>query len=202
VTGFVFFDEMNATETDARLQAFLEAGAPPVVFTLGTSAITVAGEFYRASLEAVRERGWRAVILTGADPRNRILQSDVPESVFVEEYAPYREVFSRAAVVVHPGGIGTIAQTLRAGVPSVVVPFAADQPDNAYRLARLGASRTITRGEYSARRVAAELEVVLGDSTYRDCAKAVSREILGEDGLARACEALERHAICGLSPSS
>jgi UDP:flavonoid glycosyltransferase YjiC (YdhE family) len=194
VTGFVFFEQTNVTGTDARLQAFLGAGAPPVVFTLGTSAVTVAGEFYRASLEAVRARGWRAVILTGADPRNRILASDVPESVFVAEYAAYSEVFPRAAAVVHAGGIGTIAQTLRAEVPSVVVPFAADQPDNAYRLARLGASRTIARRDYSARRVTAELQEVLGHSRYRDCAEVVARQIRGEDGLARACEALERHA--------
>jgi len=191
VTGFVFFDK---TEMDPALQAFLQAGAPPIVFTLGTSAITVAGEFYSASLEAVRRQGWRAVILTGADPRNRILQSDVPDSVFVAEYAPYSEVFSRAAAVVHAGGIGAIAQTLRAGVPSVVVPFAADQPDNAYRLARLGASRTIARGAYSARKVLAALEEVLHVSAYRNCAKAISKQIRGEDGVTRACEALERHA--------
>jgi UDP:flavonoid glycosyltransferase YjiC (YdhE family) len=194
VTGFVFFDKTTPTDLDGALQAFLEAGAPPIVFTLGTSAITVAGEFYRASLEAVRQKAWRAVILTGADPRNRILQSDVPDSVFVAEYAPYSEVFARAAAVVHAGGIGTIAQTLCAGVPSVVVPFAADQPDNAYRLARLGASRTIARGDYSARKVVAELEVVLHDSAYRERAKAVARQICGEDGAAQACDALERHA--------
>ena len=194
VTGFVFFDKTSVTDADASLQAFLDAGEPPVVFTLGTSAITVAGEFYKVSLEAVRASGRRAVILTGADPRNHLLQSDVPDSVFVAEYAPYAEVFSRAAAVVHSGGVGTIAQTLRAGVPSVVVPFAADQPDNAYRLARVGASRTIARGDYSARKVAAELEAVLRDARYRDCSKVISRQIRGEDGAARACEALERHA--------
>jgi len=196
VTGFVFFDQTSPTGADAALHAFLDAGAPPIVFTLGTSAITVAGEFYRDSLRAARARRWRAVVLTGADPRNRILPSDVPDSVFVAEYAPYSEVFSRSAGVVHAGGIGTIAQTLRAGVPSVVVPFAADQPDNAYRLARIGASRTIARRDYSARRVAAELETVLRDPRYRDCAQMAARRIRNEDGVTRACEALERHA-CG-----
>jgi UDP:flavonoid glycosyltransferase YjiC (YdhE family) len=194
VTGFVFFASTSPAGRDAALQAFLDAGEAPIVFTLGTSAITVAGEFYRASLDAVGQRGWRAVILTGADPRNRILHSDVPDSVFIADYAPYSELFSRAAAVVHSGGIGTIAQTLRAGVPSVVVPYAADQPDNAWRLARLGASRTIARHDYSASKVAAELEAVLGNPRYRASAEAISNQIRGEDGLARACEALERHA--------
>lgn len=194
VTGFVFFDNSNPADWDPALEAFLEAGEPPIVFTLGTSAITVAGEFYRASLEAIRERGWRAVILTGADSRNRIPQSDVPDSVFVAEYTPYSELFSRAAAVVHSGGMGTIAQTLRAGVPSVVVPYAADQPDNAYRLARLRVGRTIARRDYSASKVVTELEAVLHNPLYGARSKAVSRQIRGEDGLTRACEALERHA--------
>jgi UDP:flavonoid glycosyltransferase YjiC (YdhE family) len=200
VTGFVFFDKTSPADCDPTLQAFLNAGEPPIVFTLGTSAVTVAGEFYQASLEAVRQREWRAVILTGADPRNRIPQNAVPDSVFVAEYAPYSDLFSRAAAVVHSGGIGTIAQTLRAGVPSVVVPYAADQPDNAYRLARLGASRTIARRDYSAPKVVTGLEDVLRHPQYRARAQAISRQILGEDGLTRACEALERHARGQLVP--
>jgi UDP:flavonoid glycosyltransferase YjiC (YdhE family) len=194
ITGFVFFDPTTAAREDASLRAFLDAGEPPVVFTLGTSAITVAGDFYRISLEAVRRQGWRALILTGAEPRNRIAQSEVPGSVFVAEYAPYSEVFPRAAAVVHSGGIGTIAQALRAAVPSVVVPHAADQPDNAYRLARLGASRTIARRDYSAARVARELSEVLRDPRYASRAQEAAGQIRGEDGLTRACEALERHA--------
>lgn len=194
VTGFVFFDRNAVRDDDSRLRRFLDAGDPPVVFTLGTSAVTVAGDFYRASLEAAREGKWRAVLLTGADPRNRISPHDLPESVFVSEYVSYSELFPRAVAVVHSGGIGTIAQTLRAGVPSVVVPHASDQPDNAYRLARTGASRTIPRHAYSPRRITKELRSLLSEPRYAARAQTVSRQIRGEDGLKQACDALERHA--------
>lgn len=194
VTGFVFYDKPAGPDGDGALREFLDRGEPPVVFTLGTSAVTVAGDFYRASLEAAREGRWRVVMLTGADPRNRISRSEVPDSIFVAEYAPYSELFPRAAAVVHSGGIGTIAQTLRAGVPSVVVPHAADQPDNACRLARTGASRTIARHDYSAARVARELRLVLDEPRYLELAQAISRQIRGEDGLKKACDALERRA--------
>jgi len=194
VTGFVFFDRKAANDDDSPLRGFLDAGDPPVVFTLGTSAVTVAGDFYRTSLEAARERRWRAVMLTGVDPRNRISPREVPDSVFVTDYASYSALFVRAAAVVHSGGIGTIAQTLRAGVPSVVVPHAADQPDNACRLARTGASRTIARHAYSAGRVSKELRSLLNEPRYSTRAQTVSRQIRSEDGLKQACDALERHA--------
>lgn len=199
VTGFVLFDEKHPAEVDAPLRRFLDAGEPPIVFTLGTSAVTVAGDFYRASLEAVREHRWRAVMLTGADPRNRISPPNLPDSVFVTEYASYSDLFTRAAAVVHSGGIGTIAQTLRAGVPSIVVPHAGDQPDNACRLARTGASRTIARRAYSAVRVTKELRSLLAEPGYSACARAISSQIRSEDGLKRACDALERHARGDLS---
>jgi len=194
ITGFVFFDGRTAAEPDGRLRRFLNAGEPPVVFTLGTSAVTVAGEFYRESLEAARQGGWRSVLLTGGEFGNGAGLGEVPDSVFVTDYAPYSELFPRAAAVVHSGGIGTIAQTLRAGVPSIVVPYAGDQPDNAYRLERTGASLTIGRGEYMAGTVARELRKLFGDIRYAVRATATSRQIRRENGLKRACDALERHA--------
>lgn len=194
VTGFVFFDRTEPADSDARLDQFLDDGDPPVVFTLGTAAVTVAGHFYRASLEAIREAGRRAVLLTGSDPRNQIDPAGVPKSVFVANYAPYSSLFPRAAAVVHSGGIGTIAQTLRAGVPSLTVPHAADQPDNAWRLQRTGAGRTIRRHDYSADRAKRELRVLLEDSLYRERAQRLAAEIRQEDGVRSACEALEKHA--------
>jgi UDP:flavonoid glycosyltransferase YjiC (YdhE family) len=189
-----FHEGLVPPDPDRRLDDFLNNGEPPIVFTLGTSAVTVAGDFYRTSIEAVRRGGWRAVLLTGADPRNHIPPDDVPSTVLVAQYAAYSVLFPRSAAVVHSGGIGTIAQTLRAGVPSLVVPHAADQPDNAHRLTRLGAARTIGRHDYSVERVMKELRAVLGQSRYKKRAVEISRQLLTEDGLTRACEALERHA--------
>ena len=131
------------------------------------------------------------MLLIGADPRNQI---PMGPNVFVAEYAPYSELFPRAAAVVHSGGMGTIGQTLRAGVPMIVVPHAADQPDNALRAARLGVARVIPRGGYSADRVVKGLRTLLSTSSYTARAQAIGREVRAEDGLTRTCEALEKHA--------
>jgi rhamnosyltransferase subunit B len=193
VTGFVYYDKLNGPAEPALLE-FLDRGEPPVVFTLGTNAVTVAGNFYRVSLEVARRSGRRAVLLTGSDPRNQVAEKSLPDGVFVTQYAAYSELFPRAAAVVHAGGIGTVAQTLRAGVPMIVVPHASDQPDNAARAERIGIARVIPRNKYRTRRVLQELSRLLDDPRYASRAKILGVQVRGEDGLARACEALEKHA--------
>ena len=79
----------------AELRQFLDAGPPPVVFTLGSSAVFHAGDFYRESLRAARIAGLRAVLLIGSDARNK-LKEPPGDSVFVTDYAPYSELLPLA----------------------------------------------------------------------------------------------------------
>lgn len=194
VTGFPFYDKLEPGQgLSPDLARFLDAGPAPVVFTLGSSAVFAAGEFYAESLAAARKIGRRAVLLVGRDPRN-VPAAGVPDGVFVTEYAPYSALFSRAAATVHHGGVGTTAQALRAGKPMIVVPWSHDQPDNAMRIHRLGVGRVIPRGRYRRDRVARELELVLENSaysaTYATAARASAREMEREDGVAAACAGL------------
>lgn len=194
-TGFAFFDEGAETGRAAALpealERFLAAGEPPIVFTLGSSAVYAAGTFYAESVKAARALSRRAVLLTGRGLRQR-LPGAPAEDVLVLEYAPYAALFPRAAATVHQGGIGTTAQALRAGRPMLVVPFAHDQPDNAARVARLGAGLGLPRGRYRARRVIPRLERLLHEPPFAARAAALGAAIRAEDGVARACEALER----------
>lgn len=173
-----------------RLEAFLEAGPPPVVFTLGSSAVGAAGSFYRESLEAVRRLGTRAVMLVGSHPENRP-DGPIPDGVLLEAFAPHAELFPRAAAIVHQGGAGTLHQGLRSGRPTLVVPFAHDQPDNAWRVERLDVSRTLRPRRYAARRVEAELRRLLEDGGYAARAEEVGRRVREEDGVRAACDAIE-----------
>src|SRR5262249_36765524 len=98
----------------------------------------------------------------------------------------------RASVVVHHGGVGTTSHGLLAGVPTLIVPFAFDQSDNAEHAQRLGCSRTLYREKYGAPRVANELGKLLRDPEYARRASDVSRHLKQEDGRARAADAIER----------
>jgi UDP:flavonoid glycosyltransferase YjiC (YdhE family) len=189
-TGFVFYNGPDALS--AELQDFLAAGPAPVVFTLGTSAVLAAGDFYHESAKALALLGRRGVLLVGPDPANR--PASLPEGVLAVEMAPHQLLFPHAAAVVHQGGIGTTSQAMRAGKPTLVVPHAHDQPDNARRLEQRGISRTLYPRRYRARRVAAMLRELLGDAGYAARAEALGSRLRAEDGTTRACEALERIA--------
>jgi rhamnosyltransferase subunit B len=191
ITGFPFYDKLAPGQSlTPELNRFLEAGPPPVVFTLGSSAVFDAGGFYNESLAAVRRTGHRAVLLIGRDARN-VPAMQVPGTVFMAEYAPYSELLPRAAATVHQGGVGTTAQALRAGRPMIVVPWSHDQPDNAKRMKKLGVAQVIPRSRYRADRVAQELKLLLKSDSYAIQARGAANQIAGEDGVAAACNGLE-----------
>lgn len=189
VTGFAFYDGHRELAMPGELSKFLDAGAPPIIFTLGSSAVWVARDFYRESIAAAKLLGRRAVLLIG-DDRNRPNEF-LPAEVIAVDYAPFQTLLPRGCAVVHPGGVGTTSQGLRAGVPTLIVPFAFDQPDNAAHAARLGVSRTLPRPKYRAARVASELDILLTKPEYASKASAVGRQIRNEDGAAAACDLIE-----------
>lgn len=197
ITGAIPYNGRAVDEPlSPELEAFLAAGEPPVVFTLGTSAVGAAGDFYDESVEAVRRLGVRAVLLVGNHPENRP-GGPLPGGVLLEPYAAHAALFPRASVIVHQGGAGTMHQALRSGRPTLVVPFAHDQPDNAHRVERLGVSRTLPPNRYSARRVERELRALLDSERYRERARRVGQVVASEDGVGAACDAIEE--VLGVS---
>lgn len=191
VTGFPFYDKLGpGLGLSRELKEFLDAGPAPIVFTLGSSAVFAAGRFFEESAGAAERLGVRALLLTGPDSRNRPGRA-VPKTIALAEYAPYSELFPRAAAVVHQGGIGTTAQAIRAGRPMLVTPFSHDQPDNAARMERLGAARVLALKNYRAQSVARELQAILEKERYVDSAMRAAAIIGAEDGVRAACDGLE-----------
>lgn len=189
VTGFCFYDGHHETTVPQELTRFLQNGAPPIVFTLGSSAVWVARDFFRESIEAAKRLGRRAVLLIG-DERN--MPHALPEGVIALDYIPYQSLLPHACAVVHHGGVGTTSQGLLAGVPTLIVPFAFDQSDNAEHARKLGTSRTLYRNKYFATAVATELNELLKQPSYARRALEVSRQLKAENGPGRAAELIER----------
>jgi len=189
VTGFCFYDGRDQAPMPAELEQFLAAGPPPIVFTLGSSAVWVARDFFQESIEAAKRLDQRAVLLVG-DERNR--PPSLPNGMIAVDYVPYETLLPRASVVVHHGGVGTTSQGLLAGVPTLIVPFAFDQPDNADHARRLGTSRTVYRDKYRAARVAKELHELLARPQYKQNAAQVSQQLKQENGPARAADLIEQ----------
>lgn len=190
LTGFPFYDGANGQVPDRELLQFLDDGEPPVVFTLGSSAVWVAGEFYRTSIAAARALGRRALLLAGDNAA--ALREGLPSGIGVFDYAPHSLVMPRASVVVHQGGVGTTGQALRSGRPMLVMPFGQDQPDNARRVVELGVARTISRRGYTPHRAARELSILLSDAQYARKAAEVGEQVRAERGTETACDAIEQ----------
>lgn len=174
------------------LARFLDAGTPPVIFTLGSIAIYAEDGFYAASAAAARSLGVRAVLLVGDDlvERHRHLAGG---DVLVVGYAPHSAVFGRAAAVVHHGGAGTTAQAMRAGAPQLACPMFGDQFDNAARLERRGLALTLPQARYTADRTAAALSRLLY-GPYAATARAVAGRVRQEDGAAAVAATVDRWA--------
>jgi rhamnosyltransferase subunit B len=179
VAGFSFYD--GGGELPLSLRQFMDDGPPPLVFTLGTSAVHDSRQFVTvalAALEALRER---AVLVLDED-QCRYWQSRVSGRVYVSAYLPYSEVFPRARLIVHHGGIGTTAQALRAGRPQLIAPYFVDQPDNAMRVKRLGAGRVVPHARWTAATLMRELQSLREDTAIAQRATAMAAHIMAEDG--------------------
>ena len=192
VTGRIPFDAGHGKSLSRELEQFLAGGPAPIVFTLGTSAVMAAGDFYEQSIHAVQQLGARAVMLAGVDGVKR-LSGKLSKNILIVDAAPHSQLFPKAAVIVQQCGIGTLGQALSAGCPILAVPFAHDQPDNAYRVEKLGVARVVYPPQYRTQRVQQELRRLLEQAEYRRAASEVSAKVRAEDGAAAACSAIEQY---------
>jgi UDP:flavonoid glycosyltransferase YjiC (YdhE family) len=192
VTGFPFHDEPVAPLAP-ELADFLAADPAPIVFTLGSSAVAAAEDFYSVSLRAVERLGARALFLTGPHPQD--LPARLPPSVLAWPYAPHEQVFRQASAIVHQGGIGTTAQALRSGRPTLVIPFAHDQFDNAARVERGSTGIAIPRGRYGEKSAFSGLQRLLSDPSYRRAAESTAAVMQTESGASRAAEEIDRYVM-------
>ena len=188
-TGFCFYDgQSDIGQMPAELDAFLSAGDPPVIFTLGSAAVMDPRDFFDESVKAAKLLRRRAVILYG---RENQPPSGLDSDIVGFDYAPFSQVFPRSACVVHQGGVGTTGQVLGAGVPALVMPYSHDQPDNAARCRRNGVARTIGRHRYNASIAADEIKVLVEDPRYAQRARELSAVVASEHGSVAAADAIE-----------
>jgi rhamnosyltransferase subunit B len=179
ITGFAHYAQPG-TRMDGELEAFLRDGSPPLIFTLGSSAVHIGTTFLHESIKACEQLGRRAVLFTGSPEMRAKLPASLPSFVHAVEYAPHASVFPHAAAIIHHGGIGTSTEALRAGRPMLVVPHGFDQFDNAERLKRLGVAHALPARDYRCETAAPLLKELLDDPGYGQhawrCAEAVRAE--------------------------
>lgn len=184
---FPLYDPNPDLAATPELERFLSAGEPPIVFTPGTGAL-FSGPYFESALQTVRMLGRRAIFLT---LHREHVPRDLPDTILWQEYMPFRSLLPRVSVLVHHGGIGTIGEALRCGVPQVVVATAHDQFDNGARMEALGTGRWLPNTKLRPDRLAAILRELLASETVRERCRAVAARFeqdWGQEAFMRAIE--------------
>jgi UDP:flavonoid glycosyltransferase YjiC (YdhE family) len=187
LTGFPLFDEGQESAVAPEIDSFLAEGEPPVVF-LPASLMQQANLFFETAVQACQEAGKRAILLTRY--RSQV-PSVLPDGIQHFEYIPLQHILSRAAALVHQGGIGTCAQALRGGVPQLIRPLAYDQYDNAGRVKRLGVGDWIPAENWNVPTVTAKIQAVTTSSAVHQRCQTVASKFEGTDSLLETCKLVE-----------
>jgi UDP:flavonoid glycosyltransferase YjiC (YdhE family) len=189
IVGFPWFDRVREEEDDlAELEDFFQSGEPPIVFTLGTAGVHVAGNFYEVATRVCHKLKQRGILLVNQRDYAPKAISPLVKSF---TYAPYSQVFPRCKVVVTSGGIGSTAQALRSGRPALIVPFGHDQFDNAARVVRLGAGTRLRHSQADDARLERRLQQLIEDPSCAVAASKLGPLIAQSNGASGAADAIE-----------
>lgn len=192
VTGYWFADLPNGWEPSPELSAFLNDGPPPVYVGFGSMTGGDPEGTLKIILKALELSRQRGVLLSGWAGLGEGYK--LPEYAYAVQSVPHSWLFPRVAAVIHHGGAGTTGAGLRAGVPSILTPFVADQPSWAMRVTELGAGpRPIPFKELTAERLADAIQQATSDGTMRERARSIGEQVRAEDGAGAAIEVILNH---------
>ncbi len=185
ITGYWFLDEPSEWTPPAELVRFLKAGPPPVYIGFGSPGTRQPLEIVASVVRALETHRLRGVLALASEIENLPL----PDTILPIAKAPHAWLFPRVAAVVHHGGAGTTAASLRAGVPTLVTPLAVDQFFWGKRVEALGVGpRPVPQRSLTAARLAHALEQATQTEAMRARAQALGKAIQAEDGVQRAVE--------------
>lgn len=192
VTGYWFLDQPEWTPP-SELADFLSSGAPPVYVGFGSMGFGKGAQRRRdAVLGALAATGQRGIVATGW---GGIASGASPaDNVLVVDAVPHDWLFPRVAAVVHHGGAGSTAAGLRAGRPTLVVPFLGDQPFWGARVHSIGAGPEPLPVQRLAESLTIRLDELVASPSYARRAAEVGELIRAEDGLTDGVRILERLA--------
>ena len=188
VTGYWFFHQSQWRPPEA-LSEYLAAGPKPVYIGFGSMVSSNATSFTETVLAAVKKSGQRAVLASGW---GGLAGEEGPQSeqIFFLRHAPHDWLFPRMSAAVHHGGAGTTAAAVRAGIPSVIVPFYGDQPFWARCLNRQGvAPPAVERKAMTADMLASALAAAQHPVMIQK-AVALGSAVRAEDGIGEAVRCL------------
>ena len=188
VTGYWFLDSTTGWTPPQDLTDFLNGGSPPVYIGFGSMSNRQPETVTEIAIAALEKTNQRGIIATGWGGISNV---DLPDNIFKLDSAPHDWLFPKCAAVVHHGGAGTTAAGLKAGVPTIIVPFFSDQPFWGQRIVDLGVgTKPIEQKELTVEKLSAAIDTALNEQQIRERAVDLGKKIRSENGIDRAVKAI------------
>lgn len=188
-TGYWFSSPPEWTP-DVELARFVDNNAGNMIcIGFGSMPAGRAYDLDSSVKDAIQSSGLKAIILGGG---GALQESTRSENVFFASELPHEWLFPKMRAVIHHGGAGTTGAVLRAGVPSVIIPFGMDQPFWAKRIETLKLGVALQKNRFGAETLKRAIESVLTDTAMVGNARDMGLHIQEEDGAKRAADEIFR----------
>ena len=193
LTGYWFLDEPEDWQPSIELETFLNEGPPPVYIGFGSMADKEPERMTQIAIDALRLSGQRGILSSGWSGLGNV---KLPDNVLKVDSIPHSWLFKKMAAIVHHGGAGTTAASLRSGIPSIITPFLVDQPFWGKSIYKLGAGpKPISYHKLSAENLAKLISTCINDKSMRIKAKALGKRIESENGVENAVNIIEKYLV-------
>lgn len=193
ISGFPFPVKSSDRELSDEVSAFLKENPSPVIVAMGTSARNIASDVYDKISQACDDLNKPCILVGCTDPSI----TEKYTKIMTTPFEPYDKLFPSASLIVHHAGMGTCANVFKSGKPSVIIPFFADQFDNALRAERIGvAAKALSRSKLTVVKLRSAIQNTLNSSETREKAEklaeklrtAVNGAVAGADEILRLVE--------------
>ncbi|WP_165422977.1 glycosyltransferase [Ktedonosporobacter rubrisoli] len=190
LTGYWFLPPASAFQPSAELSAFLQAGTPPISIGFGSMRSLYSHAMLDLLKAAIKQAGVRAILIAN---RKHLPSTNLPEQIFLVDHIPHDWLFPRVAAAVHHGGAGTTGATLRAGIPTIVLPYLSgiDQAFWGKRVAELGVGPApIPFSQLTADSLAQAIRQAISDEAMRKKAAWIGEQLRAENGVGNAAQVI------------
>lgn len=185
MTGFPLSDPDG--DADEEAIAFVDQPEPVFIFAPGTAGPRSKTYFHEAA-KTCEKMGARGLLLTRS---LHLLPETLPPLVRHFEYVKLGPILKHAAVLVHHGGIGTVARALAEGVPQLISPKAFNQPDDARRVHEMGVGEIVPPEDFRMERIEPLLKKLTESPDVAAKCRQYAERLASENGVATMCDELE-----------
>ena len=189
ISGYWYLETASTYSPPKDLQEFIQKGEKPIFISFGSAGWSEEDNIslLKILFEGVQQAGVRAIILN-----NEIYADEIPDNIYLVQEIPFDWLFDHVSCVVHHCGLGTTAEVLKAGLPSIPVPHMIDQFAWADRIHSLGvATDPIPRKELTVEKLSMVIAEALENPRMKENAKKLGQKIRNEKGLKNAVRAIE-----------